>query len=128
MNARYVTLPGRIVPLGTYVRAWRQVIAADPEAVFAQGLDGGGSRTAREIRRQFCDGMHDRINSRVPCALRGTPEAPKPVSPVGRKWSPDWQRAARRCAREVNTPRLIVRYVPADLHGRLAHRIYEEEL
>ena len=65
-------------------------------------------------------GLHERITEAVPYTLRGLV---CPLPPKGRKWDPDWQREARHCAREVNTPRLIVRWVPRDFALRLAHRV-----
>jgi Uri superfamily endonuclease len=59
--------------------------------------------------------MHDRINRH----LSGYGK--------GRKWHHDWQRAAIQTAYAVNTPRLIVRWVPWDLRHRLAHRITRED-
>lgn len=52
---------------------------------------------------------------------------PTTPDPFWRKVQPEWQRDARRTADQVNTPRLIVRWVPRDLRERLKHRIAEEE-
>jgi len=48
---------------------------------------------------------------------------------LARKWAEDWQRHVRLFAREVNTPRLVVRrsHCPEarDYFPRLAHRLSE---
>jgi len=72
---------------------------------------GHFAQPASEILTALRDGMHDRINRHIP------------KYGEGRKWDHDWQRAAMQCANFVNTPRLIVRWVPQDLKARLAHRI-----
>lgn len=124
---RTVTLgSGRSVTLGAYVRAWRRVIAADPDTPVSEDLRGWGRSTAGVARRQFLQGMHERISEAVPYRERGTPGATAKARQF-RKLDPDWQRAARLCAREVNTPRRIVRYVPREFRERLAHRIWADE-
>lgn len=45
----------------------------------------------------------------------------------GRKDCRDWFMQAWRTAQEVNTPRLIVRWVPHEFRARLAHRIYTDD-
>lgn len=45
------------------------------------------------------------------------------IKTEGRKWEADWYWAMMRTARDVNTPILRVYWVPAELRGRLAHRI-----
>lgn len=68
--ARVVTLgDGRQTALGTYVRGVRHAIA-HPDARFPRGLDGWPA-TGAEIRRQFRQGLHDRINQAVPYLDRG---------------------------------------------------------
>lgn len=42
---------------------------------------------------------------------------------TGRKWEADWYWTMVRTAREVNTPRLRVYWVPAEIRERLAHRL-----
>lgn len=120
-----VTLPnGRAVTLAAYVRAWNLLREAPPGELFT-GFDSFDPRRpmkAEEIRRRMRAGLHERISEAIPYTLRGLACS---LPPRGRKRSPDWQRAARHCAREVNTPRLIVRWVPRDFRARLAHRIAE---
>jgi len=43
---------------------------------------------------------------------------------VGRKWESDWYWQAWRIARDVNTPRLVVRWVPKEFRERLQHRLF----
>jgi len=45
---------------------------------------------------------------------------------AGRKWSHDWWWQALRTAREVNTPRLVVRWIPFEFRDRLAHRLFTD--
>lgn len=112
MTRRYVTLgDGRRVPLSAYVAGWKVVRRCHPAMPFNRCLTERWASTAGQILQQYRDGMHDRINRHVPGYGRG------------RKWSPDWQGAAIHCAQAVNTPRLVVRWVPRDLKARLAHRI-----
>lgn len=125
---RTVTLPsGQAVTLSAYVRAWNLIRAAAPEVLFT-GFDSFDQRrpmAAGQIRRRMLAGLHERISEAIPYTLRGLACS---VPPRGRKYSSDWQRAARHCAREVNTQRLIVRWVTRDFRERLAHRITEVEL
>jgi len=70
-------------------------------------------QTATVILREFRRALHARINTRG-----------ERVS-YGRKDCADWIRAMSRAARNVNTPRLIVRAqsVPCEIRNRLAHRL-----
>jgi len=114
MTTRVVGLPnGRQVTLGEYVRSWRALLDMDRDAQVA-GFDYFADSAARILAR-LAEGLHDRINRHVP------------GYGVGRKWSDDWQRAAAQTARAVNTPRLIVRWIPKDLAARLSHRITKED-
>lgn len=69
---RTVDLPaiGKSVTLGVYVAAIRSA-KANPDTTFKHGLTAWWPCTGREIMQQFCAGMHDRINQRVPYRLRG---------------------------------------------------------
>jgi hypothetical protein len=111
--ARYVTLgDGRRISLGHYVRAWRTTLAAPATQRFAGSPCDPLTQCSRDdVLRDYRDGLHDRINRHIPGYGKG------------RKWSPDWQRAALQAGHAVNTPRLIVRWVPRDLYARLAHRL-----
>jgi hypothetical protein len=110
MKKQFITLPnGRRCGLGTYTAAWRTLLATDRDQRVA-GFDHF-PESAGAILRELRRGMHDRINHHI--ADHG----------IGRKWSHDWQRHALQCAIAVNTPRLVVRWVPADFRARLAHRL-----
>jgi hypothetical protein len=104
---------GRRLPLGSYVASWRRIRDADPEDRFRGAPSDwfGLDYSAAEILSEFRAAMHARINRHVPGYGRG------------RKWSSDWQIEAARTARAVNTPRLVVRWIPSDLRDRLVHRI-----
>lgn len=118
MTNRYVTLgDGRHIPLGAYVAAWRKALDAPADAVFNGSPCGwkGCSETRNEVVRQFRDGMHDRINRHIPS------------HGCGRKWSRDWFMQAWRLSRDVNTPRLIVRWAPVEFRARLAHRLETDD-
>lgn len=108
---RYITLPnGKRCSIPMYVKAWRLLLTLPPQ----EPISGFSwwTESAADVLREIRAGMHDRINRH------------DPAYGVGRKWSPDWQRAAGHCARAVNTPRLIVRQIhPADLRARLSHRL-----
>lgn len=104
---------GRRVGLGNYVEGWKRAKRAPPGAVFRGSPCGWAhvDEDAAEILRQFRAGMHDRINRRLPWFGQG------------RRWDPNWQAEARRFARQVNTPRLIVRWAPFEFRERFAARL-----
>lgn len=111
---RVIGLPnGGQCTLGTYVASWKTLLTMDP------GAEVGGfdydARKAGYVLSALAEGLHDRINRH------------DPRYGVGRKWSDTWQADAYRTARMVNTPRLIVRWVPKDLAARLAHRTWKED-
>ena len=113
MTARYVTLgDGRKIGLGRYVAAWRATLAAPDNARFA-----GSPRDPRHpcdratVLREFREGMDDRINRSLPYYGHG------------RKWDVDWYWAMWRASRELNNPRLVIRYLPTEIRSRFAHRI-----
>lgn len=112
-SSRYVTLGDkRRVPLGAYVAAWRAVLAAPADQRTDRSLCERFPSTAGDVLREFRDGLHDRINRHVP------------GYGVGRKWSADWQREAVHFAASINTPRLVIRYLPKDFRGpRFMHRL-----
>lgn len=110
-----ITLPnGQRVGLRTYCESWRALQNAPP-GTLVRGWDHFPT-CASDILSELRRGVHDRINRHNRTGYGR-----------GRKWSDDWQRAARHCAREVNTPRLVVRWVPHDLRRRLAHRLERDE-
>jgi hypothetical protein len=71
-----------------------------------------------EWREWFRSCLHRKISSHDTRAMR-----------TMRKDDPDWDRAARHCARRVNTVRLIVREaeIPREFVPRLRHRLFYEE-
>lgn len=118
MTVRVVTLgDGQAVPLGSYVRAWREAASAPLERMYKRGLINRWPTSALDVLRQFRGGMTERINRHIP------------GYGIGRKWQPEWYWWTWRTARAVNTPRLVVRRteVPVWLRARLAHRIYHED-
>lgn len=113
MTKHSIRLPnGRSVGLGKYVAAWRKLRKMNPDDQ-VRGF-GYFPEDAAYILREMRFGMHDRINRHIACYG------------VGRKWDQDWQQHAMQAAHAVNTPRLVVRWVPPDLRKRLAHRITTE--
>jgi len=110
MKTRVVTLPnGRAVRLGMYVAAWRKLLTLPAERPVS-GFDYF-AQPAAEILRELRRGMHDRINRHDGVYGRG------------RKWDSDYQRALRHAASALNTPRLVIDWLPADLKPRFAHRL-----
>lgn len=105
---------GHSVTIAAYVQGWRAAKALPPETMCKNGPGAWFSVSAAEIMREIEYGMHARINRHIP------------GYGVGRKWSNDWQVETRRAARDVNTPRLIVRWLPSHLKARLSHRLFLE--
>ena len=69
---RYMSLPAlnKRVTLGAYVKAVK-LAKAQPETEFTYGLTTWWPTKGRDIVRQFMQGVHDRINARVPYVERG---------------------------------------------------------
>jgi hypothetical protein len=69
---RVITLPGPsiTVTIGQYVRAVKLAIA-NPDVEFKQTLTTWYPGTGRDVRRQFREGMQDRINQAIPACKRG---------------------------------------------------------
>lgn len=91
---------GKRIGLGDYVRTLRRVFSADPSIQYPYSLRGWAPADGATIAREFLDGVHDRINQRLP----GFGE--------GRAWRSDAQRAMLQDARKINRAsgeRLIVR-------------------
>lgn len=105
----------RRISLAAYVAAWKAALAADECQRFKgspsdpRGWRGSYSRA--ELLSEFRSGMHDRINRQMPHYRKG------------RKWSYDWQAAALRLARDVNTPRLVVRLFGNPMAREFASRL-----
>jgi len=102
---------GKRVSLGEYVRIWRRVRQAPSGTIYTESLCGWWPTTRETILAQFSAGVHDRINRHLP------------GYGVGRKWKPQWQSEMRRTARQVNTPRLRISWLPKELRGRFADRM-----
>lgn len=108
---RAITLgDGKKVSLGKYVSAWKTILALPPETFIGRCPDGWDGR-ASDALRQLRAGMHDRINRHDPSFGKG------------RKWSNDWQRETLQAAARLNTPRLIIDWLPPHLKERFGHRL-----
>ena len=107
---RYITLPnGHRCGLPTYCKAWRTLKALKPEAQI-KGWDYFGIDADR-ILRDIRYGVHARINRHISDYGHG------------RKWDDNWQRDMSRAGRDLNTPRLIISWLPEDIRERFAHRL-----
>ena len=112
---RYITLAdGRGIGLGKYVAAWKQCLELPASTPVGRGINGWG-QTAGEALVDLRRGLDDRINRKIP------------GYGVGRKWSSDWYFATWNASRAINNPRLIVRWLPADMMKipRFAERVAE---
>lgn len=111
-TVRVITLGcGREIRLGAYARAWRRAKAASPGTVFERGLTSHFPVTREQLLEQFRYGTDDRISRKIPGYGKG------------RKWDEDWQRAMLQAQWKINTPRLILDWLPEDLRTRFAHRM-----
>jgi hypothetical protein len=100
---RYVALGhGRKIELGRYVAAWKQCRELPAGMPIGRGINGWG-QTAGEALAELRRGLEDRINRNIP------------GYGVGRKWSTDWYFATWNASRAINNPKLIVRWLPADM-------------
>lgn len=116
---RAFTLPsGRRVSVLQYLIIWHtcrtcERRGVDPAVQAGQwdAFPTTASRTLRDLRA----GLHDRINRQLPHFGQG------------RKWSDDWQLNTSRAARELNTPRLRIHYLPPHLRARFGHRLAMED-
>ncbi len=102
---------GRVVSLGTYVAAWKRALSAPAHATFRETPCSWAGGDRDQVLREFRAGLHDRINRHLPRYGKG------------RKWDPQWQIETYRAARDLNTPRLALHWLPAWLKARFAHRI-----
>jgi len=113
---RIITLGnGKQIGLGIYVEGWKSCRQAPHGTTYKHGLCGWGSETRETILHQFARGLHDRINHHIPGYGQG------------RKWSHNWFMQAWRISRDVNTPRLIVHWIPKEFHKKLQHRLWQGE-
>ena len=115
---RGIRLPsGRWVSVNTYLIAWRQLQTTailNPDKLIT-GWDHFPT-TAKEILRDMRYGLHDRINRH---------DRTRP--PTWRKLDADWQRAMTHSAYMLNTPRLIIDWLPAELRHRFNHRLRTDQ-
>lgn len=109
---RVITLGcGRQVRLGAYARAWKRARSAPAGSIFERGLTSHFSVTREELLEQFRYGTNDRISQHMPGYGKG------------RKWDEDWQRSMLQAQWKINTPRLVLDWLPRDLQTRFAHRL-----
>ena len=103
---------GRKIGLGKYVAGWRTCRELPPDTWIGKGVSGWG-QTAGEALADLRRGLEDRLNRHLP------------GYGVGRKWSSDWYFATWNASRAINNPRLIVRWLPADMMKipRFAERV-----
>jgi hypothetical protein len=100
---RAITLGcGRQIGLGRYVAAWKACLGLPASTHIGRGVDGWG-QNAGEALHDLRAGMDDRINRHLPWYGKG------------RKWDNDWQRSMLQASHALNYPRLIIRWLPADL-------------
>lgn len=61
-----IYIPGcyKWVSLGDYVKAWKTVKSVHPETVFKHRLKTWTQGTAKQLHKEFIEGLHDRINLR----------------------------------------------------------------
>lgn len=109
MKRCIVTPSGHRVGLNAYVDAWRRLktVPADTEV---SGWDWF-ARPASEILDAISSGVHSRINRHLPWSTET------------RKWDWQWQADMARAARDLNTPRLCIHWLPPELRARFANRI-----
>jgi len=70
MRVIHIAAIGRDVSIGQYVKAVKTAIA-NPNTEFKHGLTCWWACTGKDIRRQFLDGVMDRINQNIPYIKRG---------------------------------------------------------
>tara|TARA_Y100000034_G_scaffold120482_1_gene163443 strand:+ start:76 stop:300 length:225 start_codon:yes stop_codon:yes gene_type:complete len=72
MRLRTVTLPaaGITIGLGTYIAGVKHALD-NPDLEYKHGLTTWTPTTGSEIRQQFRDSIHDRINQATPYLDRG---------------------------------------------------------
>lgn len=105
-----ITLPnGRPIGLGRYANAWRELLKMDPRRAVA-GFDFFPA-PAGEILAKMRAGLMDRINRHD--RRYG----------IGRKWCSDWERGMRSAAWMLNSPRLIIDWLPPELKPRFSYRL-----
>ena len=119
MPAHYITLTAtsKRIPVRAYTAQLKAVFAADPAIEYSHGLTTWWPVTGADIRREFRQSIHERINTRG-----------------GQDWrnqTTEREHAARRDCRAIRarvTERVIVRRLetPA-LNRRFAHLLYTDD-
>lgn len=117
MTQRVVIVQGCRIGLGTYAEGWRRVRELKPD-VQVKCFNWFADSAANTLRR-FREGMHDRINRRVD----GFGHVLRPETKRGRKDCSDWYWLMWRTSRQLNTPRLVIHWLPPELRERFAHRL-----
>jgi hypothetical protein len=103
------------VTLGVYVSTWKTVKRSPLGTEYRSGLNTWWPTSREEVLSQYRNGLHDRINRHVK------------AYGVGRKWCPDWQRTTQQFAQSINTPRLVIHWVPPWLRDRIKPRPTEDK-
>lgn len=70
MTQRIITIPnGKRVPLGAYVKTWKQLKIMDPD----DEVNGWEwfSVKVRDVLNDMSDAAERRLNSGIPCTMRG---------------------------------------------------------
>lgn len=112
MVRRVVLLPnGRHCGIGVYVASWKSLLKA-PAGSSIRGF-GHFPESREAILRELRAGIHERINKHLSWFGKG------------RKWSYEWQIETMRLAHQVNHPRLIISWMPAEWKPRFGHRLRE---
>lgn len=93
-----------------YVEAWKKIYA-HPEAFFNHPDWTRGALKGKDLQKEFSLALDRRINSRGGIEFKG------------RKHDPDYERSILQAANFINTPRVIIDWLPADLEKRFAHRL-----
>ena len=103
---------GGQVTLAEYVRSWRILKTLDPDLVVPNWNWHGNS--AGDVLRDIQAGVDNRVNRH---------DRTRPAT--WRKLDPDYQRELRQTAHRLNTPRLVIDWLPADLKSRFSYRLRE---
>lgn len=110
MPLNTIRLPnGKRCTVSRYVTAWRTIKTLAPDTSLP-GFDHFPAPAA-SILDAMRYGLHDRINKHDPAYGHG------------RKWANDWQRHTLQAAHALNTPRLVIDWLPIEFKERFAHRL-----
>lgn len=98
-----------------YVEVWKKVLA-NPDSNFKHWDWSRGVVSGKVLAKEFSDALQKRINIRGGIVFKG------------RKHDPDWYRNILQSALKLNTPRLIIDWLPRDLEKRFAHRLRKNRI